>query len=113
MSPGNPCPATCVLSGAALAGGPAAAAATAAASLPFKLVHAAWLLEYGLVSKAAAYCSSLQTALAGFPGNKVPPSLMVTRTLMVDLADRIRQHAAVRIPPPPFLLSLHPRLVST
>ncbi|KAK9825303.1 hypothetical protein WJX74_007514 [Apatococcus lobatus] len=76
------------------AGGAAAAASVAAAALPFKLVHAAWLLEYGLISQASAYCASLQSALASFQGNRVPPSLAVTRTLAADLSERIREHAA-------------------
>ena len=72
-------------------------------------MHAAWLLEYGLLSKAASYCASLQSALGAISGNRVPPGLVVARTLTADLAQRIQEHAAVSLPPPPPSLFHAPR----
>lgn len=81
------------------------------AVLPYKLLHAYTLVDAGLVSQAALYCSHISGVLqkmangsgaaksaanAPSAANKIPPGLLVCRAFNADLFDRIQHHAAAR-----------------
>jgi hypothetical protein len=63
--------------------------------LPYKLVYAARLAEYGLVAPALHYVGVVQTTL-GSLGAKLPPGLLVCRSMAAELEHRLRTHATVR-----------------
>lgn len=62
--------------------------------LPYKLLYAAQLAEYGLVGAALQYIAVVQTTLNSL-GAKLPAGLLVCRTVAAELEQRLRTHATV------------------
>ncbi|KAK9817295.1 hypothetical protein WJX72_012309 [[Myrmecia] bisecta] len=60
--------------------------------LPYKVLYAARLAEYGLISEAVQYCTVVQSVLAAI--GKLPAGLLVCRALVNDLSERLNVHAA-------------------
>lgn len=65
------------------------------AILPYKLLHALYLTDLGMLSSASQYCASINQSIQGM-GAKVPPGLLVCRAVALELSDRLQQHAMVR-----------------
>jgi hypothetical protein len=61
--------------------------------LPYKLLHAAALVDAGLLNQAAQYCAAIATSLQA-QGAKLAPGLLVCRAATADLQERLMQHAA-------------------
>ena len=74
--------------------GSAQPALLSAPLLSAKVLYAAKLGEYGLVPRALAYLGLVQAHLATF-GAKLPPGLIVCRTVAAELEERLRTHATV------------------
>ena len=66
--------------------------------LPYKLLYAYSLAEYGHLALALQYLGLLRAAL-GSLGNKMPAALLVCSGMAVDLEQRLRAHAAVSLAP--------------
>jgi hypothetical protein len=62
--------------------------------LPYKLLYAYSLAEYGHLAPALQYLNLLRAAL-GSLGNKMPAALLVCSGMAADLEQRLRAHAAV------------------
>lgn len=67
--------------------------------LPYKLLYAYKLAEYGHLTQAMQYLGIVRASL-GSMGNKMPTALLVCSGMAADLEGRLRAHAAVS--------SLHP-----
>ena len=65
-----------------------------AAILPYKLVLASRLAEYGLIEAASQHCIAVTAALNTL--GKLPGGLLVTRSLTNELQTRLQVHASVR-----------------
>ena len=59
--------------------------------LPYKLIYAHMLAEYGMLGASAAYCSSIASSL---PGQNLSGGLALCRALSAALHDRLQIHAA-------------------
>ena len=68
------------------------------AILPYKLVHAIRLAEFGYVSEALQYVAAVHATFSGL--SKMPISLLVAKALAVELDERLRAHAMVWDPMP-------------
>lgn len=61
--------------------------------LPYKLIYAMRLSEYGLVEPALQYCKLVLDALSSM--QRPPPALLVCRAVALDFQDCLQQHAQV------------------
>ena len=61
--------------------------------LPYRLLYAYRLAEYGHISQATAYCMRLGQVYEKL--HKPPPGIMVAKALTTDLAARLSEHAKV------------------
>ena len=84
--------------------------------LPYKLLYAFKLAEYGHLTQAMQYLGIVRASL-GSMGNKMPTALLVCSGMAADLEGRLRAHAAVslhphapRVPACRALCTLLPRL---
>ena len=66
--------------------------------LPYKLLYAYKLAEYGHLTQAMQYLGIVRASL-GSMGNKMPTALLVCSGMAADLEGRLRAHAAVSSPP--------------
>ena len=62
--------------------------------LPYKLLYAYKLAEYGHLSQAMQYLGVVRASL-GSMGNKMPTALLVCSGMAADLEGRLRANAAV------------------
>ena len=67
--------------------------------LPYKLLHAYKLAEYGHLTQALQYLGLVRASL-GSLGNKMPAALLVCNGMAAELEQRLRAHAAVSLWPP-------------
>ena len=65
--------------------------------LPYKLLYAYKLAEYGHLTQAMQYLGIVRASL-GSMGNKMPTALLVCSGMAADLEGRLRAHAAVSSP---------------
>ena len=66
--------------------------------LPYKLLYAYKLAEYGHLAQALQYLG-LVRASVGSLGNKMPAALLVCNGMAAELEQRLRAHAAVSSSP--------------
>ena len=71
--------------------------------LPYKLLYAFKLAEYGHLAQALQYLGLVRASL-GSLGNKMPAALLVCNGVAAELEQRLRAHAAVSSWPHPLLI---------
>ena len=64
--------------------------------MPYRLILASRLAEYGQVEAASQQCSALAAAVSTL-GGKLPSGLFVTRSLVNELQLRLQTHAQVHV----------------
>ena len=62
--------------------------------MPYRLILASRLAEWGQVEAASQQCSALAAAMSA-AGGKLPGGLLVTRSLVNELQLRLQTHAQV------------------